>query len=328
MNSKPKVYFRADGNAQMGLGHVIRSLALAEMINDAYDCIFIIRNPLPVLQEQINSTCKFIVELPLTIDDEKEADNLLKILGENQIVVLDGYHFSTTYQQKLRKGGHKVLYIDDIQPFHFVADVVINHSGGLNDSNFSKEKYTTVYHGLKYALLRKPFRIAAQNRTYLNNENSNVIICFGGADPLNDTLSAIQQCENKYFVSKLYVVLGGAYQHHSTLESYIEDSSLNIEVLTNLNAQEMVDYMQKCSYAIMPPSSVSYEYLSIGGILFLKTIADNQAKMYDFFIKENIAFSLDNFREIKEKKRILDKQSRYFDGRQKERFLKIFNDFQ
>ena len=34
MTDKPKIYFRADGNSRMGLGHVIRSLALAEMLRD------------------------------------------------------------------------------------------------------------------------------------------------------------------------------------------------------------------------------------------------------------------------------------------------------
>ncbi len=43
-NNKPKIYFRADGNATMGLGHVIRSLALAEMSNDIFDCHFKIKH--------------------------------------------------------------------------------------------------------------------------------------------------------------------------------------------------------------------------------------------------------------------------------------------
>ena len=41
---KQRVYFRADGHAKMGLGHVIRSLALAEMLKEDFDCYFIIRS--------------------------------------------------------------------------------------------------------------------------------------------------------------------------------------------------------------------------------------------------------------------------------------------
>ena len=40
---KPKIYIRADGNSGIGLGHVIRSLALAEMLKEDFNCIFATR---------------------------------------------------------------------------------------------------------------------------------------------------------------------------------------------------------------------------------------------------------------------------------------------
>ena len=64
-----RIYFRADGNAQIGLGHVIRSLALAEILKDEFACHFIIRKPLQTLKEEILKVCKSIIILPETTND-------------------------------------------------------------------------------------------------------------------------------------------------------------------------------------------------------------------------------------------------------------------
>lgn len=324
MENKPKVYFRADGNSEIGLGHVIRSLALAEMLKNDFECYFIIREPIPTLKEQIVNICVGIMELRETDNSVLEAEKLTTLIKSGEIIVLDGYHFITAYQNEFKKKSVKVVCIDDIHAYHFVADVVINHSGGLSELNFSKEKYTAIYHGLEYALLRKPFRIAAQNRTYHNKVSESIFICFGGADPKNDTLDAIKKCENAKNFDKYFVVLGSAYQYRNLLEAYIQDSHLDVEVLSDLSAQAMADIMQQCNYAITPPSSVAYEYLSTGGVLFLKVIADNQANMYDYFIKEGIAFPLSSLGKVAPKKSNFEKQSFFFDGKQSGRLTEIF----
>ena len=35
-----KIYFRADASATIGYGHFIRTLALADMLKDDFDCTF------------------------------------------------------------------------------------------------------------------------------------------------------------------------------------------------------------------------------------------------------------------------------------------------
>ena len=61
MQNKAKIVFRADGHAKMGLGHVIRSLALADMLKEDFDCHFMIRNPLPALRVQIMEVCQHLI---------------------------------------------------------------------------------------------------------------------------------------------------------------------------------------------------------------------------------------------------------------------------
>lgn len=309
----------------MGLGHIIRSLALADMLREEFECHFIVREPLPTLKTQILEVCQSIIELPNTEDDVGEAQKIAnEYLSGDEIVVLDGYHFVTDYQRVIKDKGCKLVCIDDIHAYHFVADVVINHAGGIAASDYSAEPYTQFCLGLKYALLRKPFREAAQARSYPDRNDKAVFICLGGADPNNDTLDILQKCESISAIEQCFLVIGSVYQHRTALESFLKITSLQVELLSNLSAEDMVTYMKKCGMAVTPPSTVSYEYLSVGGILYLKIIADNQKDIHSFFVKNNLAADFETTFLNPESPKTLSLENR-FDGLQSKRFTRLFN---
>lgn len=321
---KPKIYFRADGNAQMGLGHVFRSLALAEMLSDTFECHFIIRNPIEVLEQQVLKVCQSIIKVEEATDEIQEAKTLSTTLNPNDIIVLDGYHFDTKYQQIFKNQGLKVVCLDDIYEYHFVADAIINHAGGVEKKQYRFEKYTKLFLGLEYALLRKPFREAAKNKIEKPN---NLFICLGGADPKNHTLEVLEKVEKTGEKNTCFLVLGGAYLHQTELDNFLKNTTLKIEILSNLSADEMVFYMNQCARAITPPSTVSYEYLSTGGTLFLKIIADNQLNINRYFLNANLALNFEeDFGKYDEEMlaEFLKKQPNLFDGNQQKRFRDIF----
>lgn len=325
---KPKVYFRADGNSQMGLGHVIRSLALAEMLRDHFDCHFIIRAPLVTLKEQILAICSSITELPLTEDHLAEAQQIAPKFQASDIVVLDGYHFGTDYQQTIKYRACKLVCIDDIHAYHFVADVVINHAPGIDSSLYSVESYTQLYFGFHYALLRKPFRNNAPSQKINTAESDQVLICLGGADPNNDTLEVLRICEQISNINNYSLVIGAAYNYLDQLHEFMKVSGLNIKLYQNILAEEMARLMRNSVIAITTPSTIAIEYLSIGGSLFLRKIAPNQDRIFDYLVENKLAKTFANT------PRQLDKfstdelviQEKYLDGKQQGRFLKIFQE--
>ena len=326
MKKKPTVVLRADGNSTMGLGHVFRLLAFAEILKSEYKCIFAIRNPTNSLVKQINQFCAGnILSLPLVAENDMEAEWLVdNYLQGGEIVILDGYHFKTTYQQILKDNGCKVICIDDIHAYHFVADAVINHAGGVTTGYYSIGDDTKLYLGLSYALLRKEFRTAFENRQYENRENA-MLICLGGADPNNDTLNVLRECEKRGFVKKYCIIIGGAYRYRKELEEYVVTLDKEIELLSNLNAKEMTYYMKKCAKAITSPSTISYEYLSIGGELYLKVIADNQIDINRYFIDSGLAFDFRDYPILNEDRvgKSLDLQRQLLDGKSNERLIQV-----
>jgi len=281
---KSKVYFRADGNATIGLGHVIRCLAIADMISDDFDCYFLIRSPEMYIQEQILKICKSIIVL--NPDEIKKEAELIseKYLSADDIIVLDGYSFETNYQKTIKESKASLVCVDDIHDYHFFADAIINHAGGLSTQLYSAEPYTKYYLGLEYTMLRKEFLSTTQSTSDPDTINNNVFICLGGADPNNDTTYVLDNCFRVQPESSYYLVLGGSYIHRSKLDIFLRDKNVDLTILQNLSAREMSTYMRKCKSAITSPSTISYEYLSIGGFLYLHQIAENQNDIYKYFI--------------------------------------------
>ncbi|NJL74343.1 MAG: UDP-2,4-diacetamido-2,4,6-trideoxy-beta-L-altropyranose hydrolase [Saprospiraceae bacterium] len=264
--NKPIVWFRADGNSSIGLGHVVRSLALAELLAEYFDCRFLIRNPSENLKVQILSVCSTLVELDNDIDILQDAQNLTEQhFKANDLVVLDGYHFTTHYQQIVKKNGSKLVCIDDIYAYPFLADAIINHAGGIYPSHYKALPETKFYLGLQYALLRSPFRIAAATRPQHRYSWQNMFICLGGADPNNETLKVLEIVTKHSLLDTYFVVVGSAYLHLEALMAFIQDSSSRIILRQRLDAAEMVVQMQQCAIAVCSPSTVAFEYLSVGG---------------------------------------------------------------
>ena len=321
-----KVYFRADGNSNIGLGHVFRSIALVDIIKEHYQCIFIIQNPSQGLKTTILEVCKELIEIPSSDKYNDEAKLIRnKHIEDGSIIVLDGYNFKTEYQLIIRTQGCKLVCIDDIFSYHFIADSIINHAGGVSINDYSKEPYTHMFLGLKYALLSKPFRDNFRNKN-TKPTNDNLFICLGGADPNNQLLQVLKVCGKVDLVDKYHIVIGSAYNYKDEFEVFLQSTNLNIELHSNLTPTQMLECMNQCNTAITSPSTVSYEYLSTGGALYLIKTAENQNRIHSYFTSSNIAFDFANYpnNDSQNISVSIQLQSEIFDGKQDKRLRYIF----
>jgi UDP-2,4-diacetamido-2,4,6-trideoxy-beta-L-altropyranose hydrolase len=320
------IIFRADGDSKSGLGHLFRSSALAEMLEQSYSCILATRCRIEPVLKEMRSVFDEVIALP-EIDYPEEAKNFHKICSNESLVVLDGYHFDGVYQQELFQKGFDIFSIDDIHAFPFFSKVIINHSGGFLPLDYRSLPSTQFYLGPTYALLRTPFLEAAKSR---RNEitDSNCFVCFGGADPDNQTMEILRNVQLRNSFEKIHVVIGNAYQYKPQLEAFAKDQD-KITVHHALSPSGMVTVMKQCSYAICSPSTIVYEYLSVGGVVFLQQIADNQKDVITYFTEEGMAFSLDRMANISNEEIVSSfaKQRMYFDGNQGQRLRKCFDQY-
>ena len=65
---KRKVFFRADAGQSIGYGHFIRTLALADMLKDDFECVFYTQAPTEYQIEELNKVCAYV---PLPADGRR-----------------------------------------------------------------------------------------------------------------------------------------------------------------------------------------------------------------------------------------------------------------
>jgi UDP-2,4-diacetamido-2,4,6-trideoxy-beta-L-altropyranose hydrolase len=319
-----KVYFRADGNSEMGLGHMVRCGALAEIIREDTRRILFTRCQLGPIVEEMREVFDEVIQLHEDISDQEELKQFTQAISPADLVVIDGYHFKGDYQQKVVDSGALLVCIDDIHTYPFKSSAIINSAGNIKPSDYDALPQTQFFLGPAYTLLRKPFLQKALNRKQ-GIDNNNVFICLGGADPANATLAVLEFAIALNKFDQYFVVVGNGYRYFDELERYIAGKD-NISVLKGLSAADLADTMAKCSYGICSPSTVCYEYMTVGGVVYLKQIADNQQDMVQYLVENGFAFLLEDVVETtkEQEEESLSKQMKVFDGKAGERLKSAF----
>jgi UDP-2,4-diacetamido-2,4,6-trideoxy-beta-L-altropyranose hydrolase len=332
--AKAIIYFRADGNLETGYGHVIRSLALLNLLKGKFECCFLIHRPDEFLVKEINKTNASYIDLPAFDTLEDEARYIAKhVCKKTDWVVLDGYKFTSEYQYILKSGCDKLVSIDDIYQTHFYADVIINHSEGILKQWYQREWYTTLCLGARYALLRKPFLRRATGYALKKNEGHRVFINLGGTDPQNYTMKALRLGLKIPGVSRVDIVVGALFPFQEAVRQIIQKNRhVDIRLHINVDAAGMARLMKKSSIGICAASSVSYEYARVGGVLFLYQTVSNQKNIYASFVKGAVAFAaatlLKSLPDIEKKtwlKKYFAQRERFFEGSPAKNLKRIFD---
>jgi UDP-2,4-diacetamido-2,4,6-trideoxy-beta-L-altropyranose hydrolase len=326
---KQTIIFRADGSSTIGMGHFIRTLALAEMLNENFRCIFATKNPTPYQLCEIGKVCNDYINLP---DDNSHFSIFLSCLNGSEIVVLDNYYFDTEYQKAVKSIGCKLVCIDDLHDKHFVADAVINHAEGINPTVYSKEDYTQLLLGYRFALLRNEF-INQDSCSTLSKEFSCLVI-IGGADPFNISSKIVALLEDFKFELPIAVVVGAAFDKEHLLEQH-----LNVKVFKGMTSTYILQLMRQSEFGIFPASTVAIEACAARLPFICGYFIDNQKEIYlgikknmlaicigDLQNVETITFckALTQIRNNEVTYKIKQRQAERLDKQSKERYLNLF----
>lgn len=286
MKSKKKIIFRADAGIDIGYGHFIRSLALANMLKDDFDCTIATQTPNSYQIKEASTVCS-LIKLPA---DETKFAQFIEMLSGDEIVVLDNYFYTTAYQKDIRKKGCKLVCIDDIHDKHYVADILINH--GLDDkSKFSVEPYTNLCLGINWALLREAFLEALSFKKEDKQNIENVVVSFGGVDAYNLTDKTINKICQQNPTIKIDAIVGNHYT------STIKNKNINLNIHQNISAEEVASLFKKADLAIVSASTICFEALACKTTIAAGFYVDNQVEIYHYLLKEKHIIGLGNLLE-------------------------------
>ena len=328
---KRTIIFRADGSESIGMGHFVRTLALAEMLNENFHCVYATQTPSQYQINEIEKVCHERIDLPI---DKTHFNVFLDYLKGDEIVVLDNYYFTTRYQREIKNKGCRLVCIDDLHDKHFVADIVINHAEGINAEEYSIEPSTKLCLGYKYALLRKEFLNYPEKTK--EHQKYSVFIMMGGADPYNLSSHLLKLFENIRFRLPIAVVIGSG--NNNILTQTKTNQTIIFKNISSVDIHQLLNESELC---IIPSSTVAVEACATRVPFICGYFIDNQIQTYEGIKKNKLAVCVDNFffltlenlteavNELRDENivtTIINNQKKYLDKNSPTRIQKLFSE--
>jgi len=296
-----KIIFRVDGHCEIGLGHIVRCLALAAMLrDDAYISFACQKHEDHVLKIILDEGFN-LIELPNEFDFTKDANRLNTYLGNDIILILDGYRFDESYQLTVKPCCHKLVCIDDIHKYHFYSDIIINHCLHAPFVKYSCEKETQLLLGGDYALLRRPFLEKTNFQRDTSKKIKKIMICMGGSDSKNYSLLILQSLYESDMFLTVNIVMGIANQNIHSMSQDINKyngSKLDIKILTNLTSDEMCNQIMNNDFIFTTGSTTALEACCIGIPMIIGITVDNQVELTEILEKQQAALSISWYKDI------------------------------
>ena len=270
---------RVDANAQMGTGHVMRCLALAQSWKErGGQATFITACESEGLRRRLSDEGFQVIMLEQSYPDPADWEVTSEVLAAHSDawVVLDGYHFDPAYQRQIKGAGHRLLVIDDMAHLdHYYADVVLNQNINAERLRYFCESYTYLLLGTRYVLLRSEFLAWRGWQREIPDVARNVLVTLGGGDPDNQTLKVIGALQ-RVDVDGLeaVVVVGATNPHFRGLQSAARNSQFAIRLVQNVI--NMPELMAWADVAVLAGGSTCWEMAFMGLPTVVLVLAENQ----------------------------------------------------
>jgi UDP-2,4-diacetamido-2,4,6-trideoxy-beta-L-altropyranose hydrolase len=275
---KRSLVIRADASSDMGAGHLMRCLALAQHWRaDGGEVTFVTNTARPRMSERVVGEGFEVVAAmgePGSADDAAATRAVATGRGSEWIVV-DGYHFDRGFVAGLRpEGGHILLLDDDGRGAAHGADVVLNQNLDVDPSLYQRANGSQrLLLGTRYVLLRHEF----QPWTSWTRETSAIggalLVTFGGSDPENHTVVVGQKLVDALPNMELRLLIGPGNPNAQALEAA---ASASPRVTLVRDPPDIAAVMAGVDLAVAAAGSTAWELAFMMVPAVLVTTAPNQ----------------------------------------------------
>jgi UDP-2,4-diacetamido-2,4,6-trideoxy-beta-L-altropyranose hydrolase len=298
-----KVVFRTDASLQIGTGHVMRCLTLADTLAEhGTDCLFICRahegnlidlirtrghnaHALPVEAAQPESAAALTHASWLGATQAQDAAACASILAAHRPdwLVVDHYALDTRWERALAPHYRKLMVIDDLADRPHACDLLLDQTFGREAADYRPlvPANCRLLCGSQYALLRPAF---AALRPYSLQRRAQpvvreLLITLGGVDKDNVTLQVLQALRSCPLPAdcRITVVMGTTAPWLEEVRTQALTMPWPTRVLVGIS--DMAQLMADSDLAIGAAGSTSWERCCLGLPTLMLVLADNQRKM-------------------------------------------------
>lgn len=275
----PKLIIRADANASIGAGHLMRCLALAQAWNaNAGSITFITTCDSDKLLARLRSEGIEVVHLQKAYPAEADLDVTKKILKAHSKawLAIDGYHFDYAYHRSVKEAGHPLLVIDDTAHLDtYFSDFLLNQNIYANQLDYPCKCSPTFFLGPRYALLRQEFMAWQEFKRHIPRIARKLLVSFGGSDPNNVTVKVVKALNRLPHADfEVKIVVGASYPYLDSLRAVCRNSKHSIMILQNVTDMPYLMSWADLSVAAGGSTCLELLFMKLPGITIIT--AENQ----------------------------------------------------
>ena len=312
-----KIIFRCDASIQIGSGHVMRCLTLAdELSRQGAECVFICRRHHGNLIEEIQQQGYKVYALPLennlnietnkktalahadwlasTQQRDAELSCLIVEVIQPDWLIVDHYALDESWEKRLHPYCRKLMVIDDLADRKHDCDLLLDQNFGRNPQDYAAyiNEDCELLCGSNYALLRPEF---ADWRSYSlkqrqHNKLASILINLGGVDKDNITTKILKRLQPKSLSDhcSITIVMGAT---SPCIEAVKQQAAImQWRTVVKVGVNNMAEIMANSDLAIGAAGSTSWERCCLGLPTIMLVLADNQQIIAN--VLENVGAAL------------------------------------
>lgn len=264
---------RADVGRSHGLGHLQRTVALAEAL-EAKDGAPILALVGEEPTKDVFGYRRFQSTIYAGIPGSLVELAWLRDLVEEHrpgAVVVDSYNVNEAYLLSLKETGTPVVMTDDLATMDFPCDLVVGPNAHAEKLPYRGSPTTSFLLGPRFVMLRREFWETSP-RVSSDADRLTVLITVGGADPHDLTPQLTVAAVALDIFIRVIVVLGPFFgRSNGTIEASSMDKIEFVSAPASLRP-----LMESCDIALSSGGQTLYELAAMGIPAISVEVADNQ----------------------------------------------------
>lgn len=291
---KYHVVIRSDAGVAVGMGHLMRMLALASGCRKIGLAVTFVVTDIPgsVVKKIRDAGCD-LVTITAKAGTCEDADATYHVADQCDAdwMVLDGYCFDDEYQQRAKPDDVMLMVVDDFgHAKHFHADMLLNQNAYADATQYHLIPNTKILCGIGYTMLKPEFGECETNEARtVRGKAKNILVTMGGSDlenytlPVMQALSQVDACRQSPVV--VDCVIGSHFKHEELLRNFERESAFDFRIHRNVDRMDVL--MRNTDLAITAGGSTCYELAKLGVPAIAIPTADNQVPVVKDLSKRN-----------------------------------------
>lgn len=295
-----KVAIRVDGSPHIGMGHVVRSLALGGALRRAGHAVFFFSRFEPGISRLRAQGFAVQIFSAGAVDGpgkEYEAAGdgavVAELLAgqEFDCLVTDSYRVDPAYFAAVRPAVPLSVYVDDLNRFPASVDGVVN--GNINAASLGYERWPAEVRrwlGCRYNLLREEFRDLPLAVT--PEATGKVLLTGGGGDPGPVLAFLARTILDSPKLDRLQLMLVAPQRSLADGEFSALERTCPERLRVCREVADMLSLMRQSDLAISAGGTTLYELCAAGVPRMAYILADNQREIVGEMARQGLVLDL------------------------------------